>query len=488
MNEASARHVILTRAFETAESPDKPWSDADAAWASRAAAEVVGTDAEADRFLARRGALAAERLGERDRKIRRIADASTWHPWSARALIAGTAVAGVLTDAIGPAQQVNILAFPLLGLLGWNLVVYLIVALRALGSLTRSGPRRLGPVSRLVARLAGSAGNAVMDVAKASPAALFRAEWARVSAPLTVARVGRVMHLSAMAFALGAIAALYLRGLVFEYHAGWESTFLDAGQVQQILALVLGPAAAFSGLTLPDAAHLEAIRFSVGPGENAASWIHLYAVTIAGVVLLPRALLALMGGLMGRRLEKRFPLPLGDAYFQRLLRGFTGQAARVHCVPYSYELSPASALALRERVAQEFGPRGSLTVAPCVAFGDEDTLPDSVLPASPATLVLPLFSLTATPEAENHGAFLAALASRLPPGTPLAALVDESGFHSRFEGQGKRLEERRSAWRRLLEQQDVAPLFIDLERLTPDAHSDILSGILDHSARKGGPR
>ena len=55
MNETAARHVTLVRALETAAASDATWTAADAAWASRAAAEVVGEGADADRFLARRG-------------------------------------------------------------------------------------------------------------------------------------------------------------------------------------------------------------------------------------------------------------------------------------------------------------------------------------------------------------------------------------------------------------------------------------------------
>ena len=44
----------------------------------------------------------------------------------------------------------------------------------------------------------------VVDAGQGTPGTRFRTEWARVSAPLTARRVGRVLHLGAMAFALGA--------------------------------------------------------------------------------------------------------------------------------------------------------------------------------------------------------------------------------------------------------------------------------------------
>ena len=63
MNETAARHVTLVRALETAAPSDATWTAADAAWASRAAAEVVGEGADADRFLARRGQQGIEGQG-----------------------------------------------------------------------------------------------------------------------------------------------------------------------------------------------------------------------------------------------------------------------------------------------------------------------------------------------------------------------------------------------------------------------------------------
>ena len=68
---------------------------------------------------------------------------------------------------------------------------------------------------------------------------ISRREWLTLSAPLMSARVAAILHAAAFAFALGAIASLYLRGIVFDYRAGWESTFLAAGEVHRILALVL---------------------------------------------------------------------------------------------------------------------------------------------------------------------------------------------------------------------------------------------------------
>jgi hypothetical protein len=70
----------------------------------------------------------------------------------------------------------------------------------------------------------------------------FVDDWARRSAlALRHARGSASCILQRAALASGVIAGLYLRGLAFEYRAGWESTFLDAPTVRAILAFVYAP-------------------------------------------------------------------------------------------------------------------------------------------------------------------------------------------------------------------------------------------------------
>ena len=105
----------------------------------------------------------------------------------------------------------------------------------------------------------------------------FGLDWLERSAPLVAARAGRVLHLAAAMLALGAIAGLFVRGLAFEYRAGWESTFLGAPAVHAILSFVLGPAARLTGIALPGVTELEALRWGGGtrrertPGAGSTS-------------------------------------------------------------------------------------------------------------------------------------------------------------------------------------------------------------------------
>jgi hypothetical protein len=118
-----------------------------------------------------------------------------------------------------------------------------------------------------------------------------------------------------------------------------------------------------------------------------------------------------------------------------------------------------------------------------VALGAEDSVPGLSFAAGPLTLVAALFPLGATPEREHHGAFLDALAAALPPATPLAVLVDDAGFTSRF-GPARR-DERRAGWRRMLAEHQREPVFVDLEQRDFDAAQSALRAALDAATVRG---
>jgi hypothetical protein len=480
MNELAARDIVLLRAVETTDSERAVWSDADRAWASRAAAEVVGADAPHEDFIARRAALGIERLKGRHASIARLRRAFVWRPWVGVAIVLLAFVLGVAANQLGAGRRVNILAFPLLGLLAWNLAAYVAILASVVVRIVRRKPA-LGPIRALFARFAHRGGHFASERGKRGPLApalaQYFVEWASLSMPLLRARIARILHLAAATFGLGAIGGLYLRGMVFEYRAGWESTFLDAATVHRLLEIVLAPGAALTGIAIPDAAHIASIRF--GQGDNAAPWLHLYAATVAVVVLVPRTLLAIAAWASERWMATRFPLRTHDAYFQRILREFARGPTRVRVVPYSYRLPAQSESGLRAVFVRLFGEKVDLSFAAPVTYGDEDELPAEVVPANPYNVVAALFNLAATPESESHAAFVAALAARARDSASLVAIVDETSFRSRFDGQPARLAERRALWRELLATRNVVPVFVDLANPDLGTAEAALSRVLD---------
>jgi len=456
MNESNARRTLLVRAFEDPPSP--PWTAADTQWANDAGARAAGEDAPSETFIVQRARVAHHRLVDRVPAIRHLEAALVW-PRAFGPVLALIALAlGVAGDAVGSGQRINLLAPPLVLLLAWNLVVYLLIALMAL----RPGRANGGPLRLALTKALQPMGAALLrrlDVEQQPALARFVADWAQAAKPLHLARLASALHLAAAMFAIGALASLYLRGLAFEYRAGWDSTFLTPDAVHQLLSVVLAPASTLSGLAVPGPAELAQMRFSAGPGVNAARWIHLYALTFGLLIVLPRGLLAFFAARSARQLTRRLPMPLDESYFQRVLRGRSNEPVSVQVIPYSYRVPPAVRPGLGAALQPEFGGKLDVQIAEPVALGGEDTLGAISGAAGP---VVALFPLTATPERENHGLFIDVLATRYPG--RVSVLIDESGFRQRFPGNegAARLAQRREAWQRLMAEHGQQPRFADL--------------------------
>lgn len=469
MTEAEARNIELVRAFE--QPLAAPWGAADRTWASAEASRRLGEQAPYPHWLAQRAALASARLAQRLPPVARALAASSvpgawlrWLPLIAFAL-------GLASDAIGSPQRINLLAPPFLALMAWNLAVYaalLLAALRA-GLAGRADPPAPGPLRRALwqVMLRGTRVARKQLAAVDTPPALIRfwRDWLRCSEPLQRARLATLLHLAAAALCAGMLVSLYVRGLAFEYRAGWDSTFLTPQALHHLLTVVLGPAAQLSGMTLPDADQLARLRFSVGPGENAARWIHWYALSVGLLVLLPRVALGALAAQRVRQLSRHFPLPLIDSYFQQLRPTHARTPTAVLVLPYSYQVPANALLGLNAVLEAALGPNAMVQVAESIPLGGEDELARWLAPpgSEPAAVVV-LFALSATPERDSHGALLQALAAR-PGGAALTAvLIDESGFRARFDGaQGQtRLQQRRAAWQRLLHDFGQTPVFADL--------------------------
>jgi hypothetical protein len=456
MNESNARRTLLVRAFEDPPSP--PWTAADMQWANEAGARAAGEDAPAETFIVQRARVAHHRLVDRVPAIRSLEAALGWPRAFGPALALIALALGVAGDAVGSGQRINLLAPPLFLLLAWNLAVYLVIALMAL----RPGRPIGGPLRLALAKALQPMGAALLRAldTKQQPALTrFAADWAQAAKPLNLARLATALHAAAALFAIGALASLYLRGLAFEYLAGWDSTFLTPEAVHRLLSAVLAPASALSGLAVPGPAELARMRFSAGPGVNAARWIHLYALTFGLLIVLPRGLLAFLAAHSAQQLARRLPMPLDAPYFQRVLRGRSNEPVSVQVIPYSYRVPPAVRPGLGAALQPEFGGKLDVQIAEPVALGGEDTLGAISGAAGP---VVALFPLTATPERENHGLFIDVLATRYPG--RVSVLIDESGFRQRFPGNegAARLAQRREAWQRLMAEHGQQPRFADL--------------------------
>jgi len=154
-------------------------------------------------------------------------------------------------------------------------------------------------------------------------------------------------------------------------------------------------------------------------------------------------------------------MPLDEPYFQRLVRLQRGGAAHLQVWPYAFTPSPQATLALRSLLADAFGARVGLGIAPTVAYGGEDEAVPALDPGT--THGLALFDLNATPEAETHGRFIERLAAALPAGASIAVLIDEAAFRQRFGALAERIVQRQNAWRACCESLGLAAVFVDLD-------------------------
>lgn len=456
--ETTARQVLMLRAFESA-APDSPlWTAEDRGWATRLARTTLAPNATPEQFVIERARHAVERLAPRDARVARALTARVGGtPWLLLAALGGILV-GLLIDTLGNRQHINLLAPPVWGIIAWSLLIYLQLAVR----LVFQARARRGWLRRLVQ----SFWTPARDRSEGGLHA-YRLAWVELNTPRAAARAAVMLHIAAAALAVGLIGGMYLRGLVLDYRAGWQSTFLDAPAVHAVLAPLLAPATAVTGIAIPSVDTLAAQR--VGPdgtsSADAAPWIHLYAAMLALFVVGPRLLLALVAAIQAWWLARRWTLPWQDAYFQRLMREHRVGQARISVVPHATAPAPQVGLNLRQMLAPTFGEELEVTVTAPVAYGEEDAIPAAPLDQKSAVAArLVLFDLGATPEEETHGRLLAQLRA---DGVPLAMLVDEAAFAQRFAAMPTRIAERRAAWRHFAEQQQLPWLGLDLTH--PDA-------------------
>lgn len=267
-------------------------------------------------------------------------------------LVAGPALllvaflAGVLTNSFGPVERIHAIANPIVGLIVWNLLTYLFLAFGGVGGMSRRAtfefgrrkrsespthrrrqPRaaswRVRMVRRAVPALwlflqrgrfeAQDQGRVLRDVARG-----FWVHWTERAGSVFEWSTRRILHLVAIGLAAGAVAGTFVRGLFFDYHVVWRSTFLrEPESAARLLDAVLGPAAWILGQSLPGEAGVRAMASPAG--VDAAPWIVLYAISALLWIGIPRTLLALHATWRLQQLTEEIDLGLEDGYARALL-------------------------------------------------------------------------------------------------------------------------------------------------------------------------
>jgi len=491
MREGGARIVLLVRAFEEADPEGRILSPYTRMAATRRALAVTGLSdfdgelAEAAHIrsgetVMRRARVLLNTLVRKLPFLPRVLKVAELGASTGPVIIGAALVVGMLTNLLGAGRRINLLSFPLLGLLGWNLAIYVFMSVCAVLQRVRYCPvgRKRLSVRLTGWLLRGALGRRLRGrkvvrspetqiMAKAM--VRFAALWNRAAAPLLVSRVRGVLHVAAAALLVGAIAGMYVRGLALEYRATWESTWLDAAGVQALLNVILGPASRVLGLAVPDVAPLQAPDGS-GP---AGPWINLYAMTALLFVVLPRGALVLYEAWRGMRLAARIPVDLGDSYFRGIFTAWRGATRLVRIVPYSFTAPPGRIDALMRLLHDFYGARADIRVRAPLEYGEEAatlTLPgDDVEAGERETAWVVLFNLAQTPEPEVHGRFLQELRGDLEStGGQLLVWVDVSTYYGKVDAPERRID-RLKAWNRVVGEAGLTAVEVALDEPAGDA-------------------
>lgn len=472
MREADLRKVLLVKSVEEADRDGTLLPPADRAAAGREALREIGSG-HPDALLAARARVLVERIVARhpfvSKVLAMLAPSRVRTLW----LVAAAAVVGILVPVLDGSHRINVLAFPMIGIVAWNLAMYAI----SIPWILRGTPRGETVLRAGLATSGSWFAGRVIGQSQAFNAPLsealraFARDWFEASRPLHLTRAARGLHLAAAALGLGLVASLYVRGIAFDYRAGWESTFLDAGSVRALLVAIYGPASWLTGIEIPDAAALEAMRWDAGAdGVPAADWIHLIAATVLLTVIAPRLAFALEAAIRAVRLQHNLPRPpMLEGHFRKAFANVDGAVPRALALvmPYACELSPGALARLVAWVQQAAGGPVDVSARECVPYGEEEAYLASFdeRGGAAANIVVLPFSLAATPEAENHGVVLAGVRDRVAgrTGARLFVVVDEGPYAARMAAAPGRIAERRGAWEAFVRAHGLEAAFVQLD-------------------------
>lgn len=463
MKPEEVRKIIIVQAVEQTDEKGVAVHNLDRTDAAAVAGAPLpknSSSADQHSFLAKRSEAIIPRL------LARFPDMSDWLLASgdkhrlgllSGALFVVAAGVGFLTNELGPDKRINILSFPLLGILAWNIIIYLrevVLFFRHRDTLfsgywTSACVRFISDPEKRT--LADPGNPSPLEAARK----LYKRRWYELQFDVLGARIKSLLHFVALTLAAAAIGGMYIKGLANEYRAVWESTFItDASQLRPFLQFVLGPAVAISGDQLPSIEELNAMHWLSGGdevgGENAARWIHWYAITIGLFVILPRTLLSVLWRIRSSHLLRNLPYrETCPHYFDHLLAISTGDARKLQVIPYSLNPSEEVKQVIVNRIESTLQCPVEIDWLPTIDFGNEE---DPVNPSFDAGSRLAiLFNFAATPEKETHLTLHQTLSGQAPNPVDYV-ILDTTGFDhtaADFPDAGKRRDDRLTAWEKL---------------------------------------
>ncbi|PZP30737.1 MAG: hypothetical protein DI603_14550 [Roseateles depolymerans] len=462
LSEKQALEVCVVRGIEQSGENGGLWTGIDAKEATRVALDLTGRDAGFSTMLSRRAEWAISHIAKRtpDKAIR--LKEPTLPAVAAWILCAIAFFVGYMTDYLASKQQVDVVEYRLLGLIVWNVAIFLGVFFNFALKVLPGDRKPPGLISEAIAKLRFKSALGFSNMRRHPWMTACQDRWIQLSHALTITRTNITFHAAAICFAIGVVASLYLRGLPTQYIPGVAgSTWLDIKHIQKIFNFIVTPGAELFGLEIPD---VQVVANMQASGDNlglARALFHLHAASLIVWVLIPRAFLIIVNAVDRWRLRRAFPLPLNAAYFTALRSAWRGQKIAVAIVPFRYDMTPQVKSNLQRMLERIYGMSVEIEIHQSVLMGDDPNDWKRALNKDGHVAVFPVFNVVATAEADTHGVLLKKVRSAVEPETPVVPIVDTTAFPAVDD---KRLRSRQLQWRQILDRVRAEPLFLDLGR------------------------
>lgn len=437
-----ARTILRAKALEQAASGHAIQS----AVISKATAHRLGESADEATYLTEHAKAVLQAAGQEDAASKTPSRRPSIRN-AAGLLFLAAFILGALTDKLAsPEPFINLLSFPFWGVIAWNVLIYGILLLGALGLICPDRFPVRGTVSALLA------GKLTRLLRRTSPDTALRVEMAQLLVPVYENQAAYLMHLAALAFALGLIAEIGFRGISTAFVVGWESTWF-AQNPEAVKAFIdwtygLIP---FGG-TLPDAATLEAMQsdrlvFRMHQ-VNAAPWLIRMMVLLTVFVIIPRLFLALISFSAARFCRNRLRLTVSDPYFVSVLTEGKESAHLGPLVIIADKAFKGSDKATLDKLSLLWG-----NPKPIVEELDYDAPPfvvPDIFRDGENPFVLILSDALKTPEEELAGALFSTVnnTETTEKAFLCAVLLDTRRLRDRFDVYPGRLTERIDTWTR----------------------------------------
>ena len=349
---------------------------------------------------------------------------------------------GVLIGQItSGSSRINLLSPPFLGLIVWNLIVYLLILINLSLRLLKKNinlPFRTRITSWIVKFQRKSHKGPIEEA--------FWNAFLPLCTPIIRQYSSFLLHVSALCLGLGVVLGLAFHGFATSITVGWESTwfFNQPEMVQYILNTVYGWLPLVNQeITLQS---VQQMHFDVNySGIYAGPWLLRLMMMVSLLVIIPRGFLALFSLWKQKQATNHFDFYFNQPYFQNIIRQRDGKTMKIHLIPFATTISVEEHLQLEKLTASL--ELGKTQFVDHPTFYEDTDLPK--LDGQSECWVV--FSMGATGEEDVQGQFirdLIKLCSREK--NIIRIFVNSASFEERFKKIPLRIEQRKHAWNEFL--------------------------------------